>query len=105
MKSIRAKYRCPVCDSHVEAFQPLPQFYTDNLQKYGCPFKAEEAETCNYRNYSCPSCQASDRDRLYALYLRDYLRKIESGGVVKVIDFAPSAPLSQFIRKQVVLSG
>ena len=105
VRSLGAKYRCPVCDYHVKAFQPLPEFYVDNLQKYGFPFEAEDAETCNHQGYLCPSCHASDRDRLYALYLQDYLMGLKSDGLIKIVDFAPSTPLSHFIRKLIALSG
>src|SRR6266513_257365 len=71
LQSIGARYYCPVCRSRVLAFQPLPEFYRNNLTKYGWPYADDEAETCNPRGYSCPSCQATDRDRLCALYLQD----------------------------------
>ena len=102
--TLRAKYRCPVCNSRVEAFQPLSEYYAENAKRYGYPFKVEEAETCNDLGYSCPSCQASDRDRLYALYLGDYLRNLKSDTVARIVDFAPSPPLSEFIRSQIARS-
>jgi len=94
-----AKYRCSVCNSRVNAFQPLSEYFTGNLEKYGWPYKGEDAETCNVGAYACPSCQASDRDRLYALYLQDYLTRLQVEGPIKIVDFAPSPPLSRFIRK------
>ena len=103
-RSINARYRCPVCNARVSAFQPLPEYYIDNLQKYGWPYGLEEAETCNHVGYQCPSCLASDRDRLYALYLMNYLRGSQSNQVLNIVDFAPSAPLSDFIRKQIAVS-
>lgn len=99
-----AKYHCPVCNSGVVAFQPLPEYYAENAKRYGYFFKVEEAETCNDLGYSCPSCQASDRDRLYALYLKDYLRDLKSDTVATIVDFAPSPPLSEFIRGQIARS-
>lgn len=86
-------------------FDPLPAFYTDNLENYGFRFTADDAETCNNEGYSCPACVASDRDRLYALYIRNYLTGVESDGVIEMVDFAPSTPLSLFIRKQTARSG
>lgn len=99
VRTLLAKYYCPVCESRVTAFQPLPEYYAENAQKYGWPYKGDEAETCNLQGYSCPSCQASDRDRLYALYLQDYLIRLQAEGLIKIVDFAPSPPLSLFIRK------
>jgi SAM-dependent methyltransferase len=100
-----AKYRCPVCGGRVANFQPLQKSIRDNLQKYGYPYTSEQAETCNYQGYLCPHCGARDRDRLYALYFQKHLKSVKANGVISIIDFAPSAPLSRFIQSQVALSG
>ena len=100
IRTLGAQYWCPVCNARVNAFQPLPQYYTLNLKKYGFPFDSKEAETCNHRGYLCPYCHASDRDRLYALYLDKYLIGLNSDAIINIVDFAPSAPLSEFIRRQ-----
>lgn len=105
VKLITAKFHCPICDSRVVAFEPLPHFYLDNVEKYGFPFTSEEAETCNDKRYLCPTCQASDRDRLYALFIRDYLKNINPTKPIDFVDFAPSPPLSTFIRGQIAVSG
>lgn len=94
-KLINARHYCPVCDSRVTAFLPLPDVFREQQEKYGFPFADSDAETCNTTAYLCPSCEASDRDRLYALYLGDYLKSLNSG---ELVDFGPSAPLSEFIR-------
>jgi SAM-dependent methyltransferase len=104
VRIVWAKYRCPVCNSRVREFQPLGEYYAENAKRYGFPFKIEEAETCNHLGYLCPSCQASDRDRLYALYLQDYLAGVKANNAISIVDFAPSAPLSDFIRKQIARS-
>ncbi len=92
-------YRCPVCENRVKNFMPLPEFYTENLQKHGWRFSFAETETLNYQYYLCPFCGASDRDRLYALYILNYLKGTNSFRPVAMVDFAPSPPLSIFIRK------
>lgn len=78
----------------------MPEFYIETPLKYGFPFGPAESETCNYQNYACPFCQATDRERLYALYFRTYLETVKSNEL-KIIDFAPSAALSTFIRQQI----
>lgn len=35
VRHLGGKHSCPVCNSRVNAFQPLPEFYSDNLRKYG----------------------------------------------------------------------
>ena len=103
-RTLLAKYYCPVCESGVDAFQPLPDYYTENLVKYGWPFDVSEAETCNSLGYLCPHCEASDRDRLYAHYVKDYLQSQATGAAIQIVDFAPAPPLSRFIRKQIARS-
>ena len=105
LKTIGGRHYCPVCRSGVRAFQPLPEFYRDNLAKHGWPFADEETETCNQSGYLCPSCQATDRDRLCALYLQDYLSGVQANRGLKMVDFAPSVPLSDFIRREIARSG
>jgi SAM-dependent methyltransferase len=102
---INASHYCPVCESRVASFLPLPEFFRENLQKYGFPFDGGDAETCNDRAYSCPSCHATDRDRLCALFLSGYLNSVESVQPIKIVDFAPSAPLSEFICRLIKSSG
>jgi SAM-dependent methyltransferase len=99
VKLINSRHYCPVCESKVTSFLPLPEFFSENQQKYGFPFPSDDAETCSEAAYLCPLCGASDRDRLYALYLRDYVPSRESGVAVHLVDFAPSAALSAFIRR------
>lgn len=103
VKLINSRLYCPVCESRVNAFDPLPDFFRENQEKYGFPFHSDDAETCNVAAYLCASCGASDRDRLYALFLRDYVRKLEKP--VQMVDFGPSQPLSTFIRRSIESSG
>lgn len=105
VRLINARHYCPVCESKVVSFLPLPEFCTENQQKYGFPFKADDAETCNEAAYLCPSCDASDRDRLYALFFRHYITNLTSAAPVHIVDFAPSEPLSAFIRRLIKSSG
>ena len=105
IRLINAKYYCPVCESKVVSFLPLPEFFRENQQRYGFRFQTNEVETCNEAAYLCPSCGASDRDRLYALFLGDYIATLESTGPVHIVDFAPSEPLSAFIRRLIKSSG
>src|SRR5215213_701924 len=103
VKLINARHYCPVCESRVDAFLPLPEFFSENQQKYGFPFETKDAETCNEAAYLCPACGASDRDRLYALFLGDYIANLEIPA--QIVDFAPSEPLSTFIRRLIKSSG
>jgi SAM-dependent methyltransferase len=98
-KLISSKLYCPVCESSVVSFLPLPEFFRDNQQKFGFPFNASDSETCNEAAYLCPSCGATDRDRLYALFLCDYFAKLQKTTPISIVDFAPSQALSMFIQR------
>jgi len=89
------RYRCSVCRSRVNGFEPLPP----DVITHGFSYTTDEAETCNATSYSCPRCGATDRDRLYALYIRDYFARLPLGDTTKILDFAPTPWLSSFIVK------
>ncbi len=61
------KYRCSVCMSRVSAFRPLSKEYKLNAEKYGYKYFGQN-EHLNIEKYSCPICNSSDRDRLYASF-------------------------------------
>lgn len=92
-------YRCPVCKKQVNEFLLLPTFYMENCIKYGNPYKSEDYETINEEQYSCPHCGASDRDRLYALYLDEKVPQYHPEDKILLLDIAPSSALSHFIEK------
>jgi SAM-dependent methyltransferase len=98
ISSLGGESRCPVCNKTITHFRPLPEFYFDNARKHGFIYQPDQAETLNYQSYSCPFCGATDRDRLYALYIQSFICKLRPGEAIKIIDFAPSASLSLFIR-------
>lgn len=93
------QYGCSVCGSTLQEFLPLPSFYEENLKKYGWPFTFDDAETINPSQYSCPKCGASDRDRLYAVFLSKVLNTERFSGTLTLLDFAPSLPLREFLFK------
>jgi hypothetical protein len=49
----RAK-SCSVCGRAIVRFHPLPEEYSKNRRKYGCPYPLEKAETLNVNEYSSP---------------------------------------------------
>jgi len=68
-QSLFGKDRCNVCDNRVGHFLSLAETHPGTMvsvEKHGF---AHEMETINLRQYSCPFCGATDRDRLFALYL------------------------------------
>ena len=55
-------------------------------------------ETLNLFAYSCPSCKASDRSRLYALFFDEELRSRSVSAPFELVDFAPEAALASYLR-------
>ncbi len=92
------KLYCPVCDSRIARFEKLPRFYYEQMDAHGFDYRSRKGETCNVAAYSCPLCGASDRDRLYALYLKHVITGPMSS-TFSLLDIAPSRPLSDYIRR------
>lgn len=84
---------CPVCGARAVRFEPLSGFYFASWRRTGFPYGANDFETLNAADYCCPSCGASDRDRLCALWIT---RNSERGSAL--VDVGPSPPLSRFLR-------
>lgn len=88
--------QCSVCHGEFPNFMPLPTIYVDMFRKLGVSYSLDDFETLNVGQYSCPSCQASDRDRLYALFIHRHLGW--EGERMRILDIAPAPALSRFLR-------
>jgi SAM-dependent methyltransferase len=87
---------CSVCGNQNAVFAPLPAYYYEMLDKYGYIHAFFRSETMNRMQYSCTDCGAADRDRLYALYVREF---VEQGGELRdILDVAPSKPFTAFLK-------
>ncbi len=99
MHDLCGKYCCSVCRKKVAKFSPLSTHYLDNHRKYG--HETGLAEMCNREAYSCPRCGAADRERLYAIFLRRYIREeVDSNTSFNMLDVAPTKRLSSFVRSE-----
>jgi SAM-dependent methyltransferase len=95
-----ARFFCPACAQRVRRFSPLPDFYFRKLREHGSDLRLEDFETCNLQAYQCPHCGATDRDRLYALYLAKRLPQDKTAQKkFSLLDIAPSSALSRHIRR------
>lgn len=90
---------CPVCGIHLRAFKPMWKSYGRNIEHYGYIHRHREMETMNLAAMSCPRCDATDRERLMAIYLDEVWPKLSAGQPVRLIDFAPAYPLSVKLRR------
>lgn len=92
---------CPVCEERVPGFSPLPDFYFQELEEHGSDLHISDGETCNFKAYQCPHCGATDRDRLYALYLANRLPSTAAQQAsFCLLEIAPAAPLSKHIKRK-----
>ena len=64
-----SEYRCPICGVGLRAFKPIWRSYTRKVEQFGYVHRHAELETFNREAFSCPKCDASDRDRLMAIFL------------------------------------
>lgn len=88
---------CPACGSSFFSYLPLPEKYEKMWRLSGFPYRAEDFETLNANNFSCPACYSTDRDRLVTFYLKDLVRN-SSDGNLKILDIAPSKALGGWIK-------
>jgi SAM-dependent methyltransferase len=89
---------CPVCGSDQASFLPLPDFYRENARLHGFE-RFGQGEMISLEKYSCNRCGASDRERLYALWVDQQLEKNLLNRSGKVMHFAPEPALSKKLRQ------
>ncbi len=92
------EFECPVCETQLNRYKPIFKSFPRKLAESGFVYPLEAFETLNLAAYTCPACDASDRERLYALYLRQRLATLDPVCRYRFIDFAPSLALSRLLR-------
>jgi SAM-dependent methyltransferase len=97
------KYRgsvfcCPVCGVGLASFVAAGS-YVRMAQAHGYIYPLDAVETFNLGAYSCPSCDATDRERLYALYLDRAFAAREPARRYRLLEFAPSYGLSRKLKR------
>jgi len=90
---------CPICNTSFSNFLPLPVNYYQIFNQVGCDYALDSFETLNCAQYSCPTCAASDRERLIALYLLG-MNLLTPG--TRVLEIAPSPALINFFARHPV---
>jgi len=95
---VGSTYTCPVCGTGLRRFKPIWKSFVRKLQEHGFAHPLDSFETFNVPNHTCPACDASDRERLYALYLDDRFRSMDKSRRYTLVDFAASPSLSRRLR-------
>jgi predicted SAM-dependent methyltransferase len=80
-------------------FLPLPKQFKNKIFIKNQIFSYLNAETLNHKAYTCPKCSASDRERLYALFINEYLLVSSNAHDIMIVHFAPENALQKFIKK------
>ena len=93
------EFRCPVCGVALSAFKAGAVSYERMLREHGYIYPLDAIETFNTAAYACPSCDASDRERLYALYLDRVLSVGNQARRYRLLEFAPSFGLSRKLKR------
>lgn len=88
---------CPLCLAKFPNFMPLPNHYFEVFHRLNVFYSLDDFETLNIGQYSCPKCSSSDRDRLYALFVKQLLTRPEDRPL-RILDIAPTPVLSSFLR-------
>jgi SAM-dependent methyltransferase len=92
-------YRCPVCRTGLRAFKPVRGGFPDELARYGFIYPASAFETFNLEAISCPACNATDRERLTALYLAEMFGAFDPRRRYRLIEFAPGDGLRTLFKR------
>jgi len=90
--------RCPVCLTGLRAFKAARGGFPDELERYGF-YPASAFETFNLDAVSCPACDATDRERLTALYLAEAFRAFDPRRRYRLLEFAPGPGLPALFKR------
>ena len=93
------EYRCPVCGIGLRAFMPMWKSYWRDAAKFGPVHPASKMETLNLEAFTCPRCDAFDRERLMAIYLDKVFATFDPNRAYRLIEFAPGDALQKKLRR------
>lgn len=92
------KYQCPVCGVGLRAFRPMWKSYWRDVEIYQPVHPAESMETLNLEAFTCPRCDAFDRDRLTAIYLENAFAGFDRNRTYRLLEFAPGDALHKKLK-------
>lgn len=95
--AIQQTFWCPVCNNRQASFSHLPEYYLDNARRHGFAHFGK-GEMISLENYSCTLCGASDRERIYALWIDQQIEKKFFSKGASLIHFAPEDALSKKLK-------
>jgi SAM-dependent methyltransferase len=93
-----SEYQCPVCGVGLRAFRPLWKSYWRDVAKFAPIHPPSTMETLNLTAFTCPRCDAFDRDRLTAIYLDEVFRTFDRNRTYRLLEFAPGDALHKKLK-------
>ncbi len=97
-------YQCPVCGAKLRAFRPVQKSYWRGVAEFAPVHPPETMETLNLAAFSCPRCDAFDRDRLTALYLDEVFAGFDRSRTYRLLEFAPGEALHRKLRRHAFIA-
>jgi SAM-dependent methyltransferase len=94
----RGRLSCPVCNARVKRFNMIGEEYLRQFESSLFPHSIFAFETLNILGYSCPSCGASDRARLYRIYIDRYMTELKKERI-DLLDIAPEPILAACLKR------
>ncbi|MEA2938079.1 MAG: hypothetical protein QOC56_1583 [Alphaproteobacteria bacterium] len=91
-------YQCPICGTGLRAFKPIWKSYRRAVERYAPVHPPAAMETFNAEAFSCPDCDAFDRERLTALYLDRVFASFDRSRRHRLIEFAPAHALHRKLK-------
>jgi SAM-dependent methyltransferase len=70
--------------------------YQKEMTAHSFPYSLSDAETLNVDAYRCSNCSASDRDRLFVLFIETFL--LPAKGQITMLDIAPARSLRKYLE-------
>ena len=89
-------FDCPVCGADRIPLDPVAWSRLRELDKHQHVYSIFTYETWNYEHYSCSRCGATDRARLYALYLGQAIGRPTAP--LSVLEIAPGGAFTKFLK-------
>lgn len=98
---LKHKFVCSVCGKKIDKFIPLDSYHYENATKFGYKYFGQ-GETINLENYLCPICGATDRERLFSLFINNYVLNKKLSGFtpnkLSLLHIAPDKALSKILK-------
>jgi predicted SAM-dependent methyltransferase len=92
-------HECPICGARLRRFKPIWKSFLRKTAEAGYVHPLTAVETFNFTAYSCPACDASDRERLFALFFDGVFQSLDHGRSYRFIEFAPSRGLRRRFKR------